>query len=270
MPSLKQNIRKITHGLLPYVWERICGVETAATPYYVYILKHGYARHLYTFREEYEAMKIDVMTDPAKGLRYVVTPAGRKLYFRRDMDEAAITRLYRSLLMEQDRRSPHLYFNGTDEVKGRNFADVGCAEGLIALEVADVARHLYLFECDERWIEALEATMEPWKDKVTIVRKFVGDTDGESFLRLDTMFPDPKSANLFVKMDIEGAERKAIEGARGILKHGRNEFAICAYHDDDTDVLPGMLDSLGCRYIRRKGYFRGRVRNVVLRGQGGR
>ena len=46
--------------------------------------------------------------------------------------------------------------------------DAGCAEGYTSLEVVEEVDHLYLFECDEAWIEALEATFALWREKVTI------------------------------------------------------------------------------------------------------
>jgi FkbM family methyltransferase len=42
----------------------------------------------------------------------------------------------------------------------------------------------------------------------------------------------------FIKMDIEGAEREAIEGAQETLKRFRPEMAICTYHlDDDPEAV---------------------------------
>ncbi len=40
----------------------------------------------------------------------------------------------------------------------------------------------------------------------------------------------------FIKMDIEGAEREALEGAQETIKRFRPEMAICTYHRDDDPL----------------------------------
>ena len=90
-----------------------------------------------------------------------------------DRDDGSISvdkieRMYRALVMEQDPRSPHRYLDCTDEAKGYTWVDAGCAEGYTSLEMVEEVDHLYLFECDEAWIEALEATFALWREKVTI------------------------------------------------------------------------------------------------------
>ena len=90
--------------------------------------------------------------------------------------------------MEQDRRSPHHYFNSVKEVTGKVFVDVGCAEGYSSLEIIEEAKHVYLFEQDEQWLEAIRATFEPWQDKVTIVQKYVSDHNSSREQTLDDFF----------------------------------------------------------------------------------
>ena len=109
--------------------------------------------------------------------------------------------------MEQDRRSPHHYFNSVKEVTGKVFVDVGCAEGYSSLEIIEEAKHVYLFEQDEQWLEAIRATFEPWQDKVTIVQKYVSDHNSSREQTLDDFFNNQTNEHLFLKMDIEGAER---------------------------------------------------------------
>ncbi len=264
MSSIKKQIRRFTRGWIPLMSEKIRGVETLRTPYLRYILNYGYDRHLFTFRHEYDNIDIKVHEDTGRDLLYVLTDSGRRLYFKRGMDRERVRRLYRTLLMEQDPRSPHRYFDALDVVNDKVFADIGCAEGFISLEIIDRVKHVCLFECDPMWIEALEATFEPWKDKVTIVRKFVGDADGGDYVTLDSYFKDRTASNLFLKMDIEGAERSAIAGGHRLFSSAGISYAVCAYHDDDTDVLPRLLDSLGCSYGKRTGYFRSKLRNVML------
>ncbi len=265
MSSIKKTVRRFTHGWLPYRFANIFNPSSPALPYYEYIMKHGYERHLFTFRDEYDRMDIQISHDSSNGLKYIITGKGRRLYFCRAMSDDKIIRLYRTLIMEQDIRSPHHYMDSPDEACGYTFVDVGCAEGIVALDVIDKVEHAYLFECDNAWAEALEVTFAPWKDKVSIIPKYVGNCDNDITVRLDTFFSDTNS-RLFIKMDIEGAESAALAGAKKILHRPDVEFAVCTYHNNDTITVPAILDKYGCIYTCRKGYFRGRLRNVVVRG----
>ena len=53
----------------------------------------------------------------------------------------------------------------------------------------------------------------------------------------------------FVKMDIEGAERNALQGARKTLIRFKPRMAICVYHrDDDPVVVPGIIQETRSDY----------------------
>lgn len=53
----------------------------------------------------------------------------------------------------------------------------------------------------------------------------------------------------FIKMDIEGAEVGALEGARHTIRHFRPRLAICLYHKwDDPVTIPRVLESFGVHY----------------------
>ncbi len=59
----------------------------------------------------------------------------------------------------------------------------------------------------------------------------------------------------FIKMDIEGAERHALEGARQTISQWRPRMAICIYHkDDDPEAIPAIVQAACPAYtvIRRK------------------
>lgn len=53
----------------------------------------------------------------------------------------------------------------------------------------------------------------------------------------------------FIKLDIEGAEREALAGAKETIKRYHPVLAICAYHlQDDLLVLPRLILKMGCNY----------------------
>ncbi len=159
----------------------------------------------------------------------------RKLYFADSIKNPYMVReIYNSLCMENDKQSPHRYFSTFCKFpRGGNVADVGAQEGMLGLNYISVIQKLYLFECDQSWIKALEATFEPYKEKISIIPKFVGDMNNDKFVKLDTYFAD-KDIH-FVKMDIEGWELKALNGSNNLLKRKNVTWAVCSYHNSDDE-----------------------------------
>lgn len=226
----------------------------------------------YLWTKEYDELPVAVCTDPENSLPFVMHH-GRRLYFHRDMIDKGVVPipvLYKSLLIEQDERSAHRYVDSYEELTDRVLLDVGGAEAIFTLDVIEYVRHAYIFECDERWIEALNATFAPWKDKVTVVRKYVSDTDDDDNVTLDTFFKDKPTDNIFLKMDIEGYERKALKGAKELLKNGKNiSGSVCIYHlHDDKTVIPALLNEAGNISMKVvPGYmiFGGEFRPAIIR-----
>lgn len=61
-------------------------------------------------------------------------------------------------------------------------------------------------------------------------------------IRLDDYLDEAPS---FIKMDIEGAEARAIRGAYNAIQAGMPQLAICAYHlIDDLRVLPRLITEI--------------------------
>ena len=200
----------------------------------------------YLWIREYYEKKREIRVSYLDELPYVEHEK-KKLFFPRDMSASQVVDVYVSLLIEQDKRSAHRYVEDYDELIGRVLLDIGCAEAIFTLQVIEKIRHAYLFEIEERWIEALNATFAPWNEKITIVKKYVGDIDDEQNVRLDTYFHDKPIDGLFLKMDIEGSERKALQGACDLLISAKDiRGAVCIYHrPDDPDIISRMLTKSG-------------------------
>jgi FkbM family methyltransferase len=76
------------------------------------------------------------------------------------------------------------------------------------------------------------------------------EADGTLVLPLDDLV---EALNLqrvdFIKMDIEGAERRALRGAQQTLKRFRPRMAICTYHQaDDPVVIPQIAKEADATY----------------------
>lgn len=99
-----------------------------------------------------------------------------------------------------------------EEFRGKTLLDIGSAEGFTALDTIEVTRFVYLFEYEDKWIEALQATFEPWKEKTMIVKKYISDHDDDVNAALDNFLKDKSRKDIFLKMDIEGAECMALQG----------------------------------------------------------
>lgn len=108
----------------------------------------------------------------------------------------------------------------------------------------------------------------------TGVLNFSGDTPGASIsanggevpaITLDEFCRSRNLAKVdFIKMDVEGAEDAALEGAAGIIKQHKPKMAISAYHRDfDTISLPARVLSIA-PYTFRLRHFSNREWETVL------
>lgn len=221
-----------------------------------YLRSHPITTFLSSFTEKYNAKDIQVFTDNDSQLKYVLHE-GKKLYFKRKWSVKRIQRAYNALLEEQDIASPHRYTEGNFNVLDNDvLLDIGAAEGNFSLSVIEKVQHVYLFETDEEWIEAMKKTFEPWKNKVSIINKFVGNKDTDTCITLDSFFPNKSSVN-FIKADVEGAERDLLYGAKRLITENKYlKIALCAYHrQDDEMVLSNILQEHGFNISFSKGYM---------------
>ena len=198
----------------------------------------------YPFIKEYHYRIVNVLWDKTKSLYYVYHNK-KKLYFRKGLSKTGIRNLYNELCLEQDVRSPHSYFAFSIRYRPTDIAvDIGAAEGIWALDIVENVREIYLFECEADWIEALQATFEPWKDKVNIVNKYVSDFTDKKNTTLDDYF---YSKNLFpdiIKADIEGAEVVCMKGASKLLTHPIRHILLCTYHNySDFTILSEIMEN---------------------------
>lgn len=146
--------------------------------------------------------------------------------------------------------------------------DIGAAEGIFALDTIDLTKEVYLFEYEDFWKEPLEATFSPWREKVHIVKKYVGDNDLGVNISLNTFCKEKDTSDYFIKMDIEGAEMQALKGAEQILMYSKPRLAICTYHrQNDAKEISSYLIGLGYSLSFTKGYilWENSLRKVLVR-----
>ncbi|MBR1647333.1 MAG: FkbM family methyltransferase [Selenomonadaceae bacterium] len=183
----------------------------------------------------------------------------RKMFFPRDFEFTEINgeKFVINLTREQEPTSPHLYIKGEHKINpGDIIIDAGVCEGNFALKYVDICSKMYLFECEPRWVEVLEQTFRDYRDKVTIIPKFLSDVTDDKNITLDDALPDFRGQNIFIKMDIEGAEPKALRGAKRILTNNRVKASVCAYHNaDDCIRIKGIFRKYGYEVSTSNGWM---------------
>jgi hypothetical protein len=129
-----------------------------------------------------------------------------------------------------------------------------------------------LFECDDAWIAALNATFAPWRSKVSIIKKRVGDTNDSENITIDEFLQGKNTGNIFLKMDVEGYERNVLEGARQTLSGNGISIncAICTYHKSgDAEEISAMLseNSFESQFTEGFLFFEKELRKAVVRSK---
>lgn len=207
-----------------------------------YISSHPLTTFFGVFQEKYLADKVKVYTDHTNGLPYVITDS-KKLYFKRSHNKRTVQLMFNSLIIEQDDHSPHCYTdNDFQVINDEILADIGCAEGYFSLINIEKSKKVYLFEHDTEWIEALEATFTPWKDKIRIIPKFVSDKNNSNEISLDNYFMEIDEKPSFYKIDVEGAEASVLKGMKVLLREPV-KVALCTYHNHhDYDIFSRFFE----------------------------
>ncbi|MBR5422073.1 MAG: FkbM family methyltransferase [Lachnospiraceae bacterium] len=210
----------------------------------------------YDFVEDYLSLGCVVSLDEDCGMSYVIHK-GKRMYFPAKMNEREIADYYNVILAEQDERSPHCYrMDGYNVKKGDVLVDVGGAEGFFTLYNIDIITKAYVFDADPDWFRAMEKTFAPYADKVELHFGYVGGVaDGGQNITLDEVLAGVKVN--YIKMDIEGYEKEALNGAKALLERSDDlRCAICAYHcEEDEKEIPELLGRMGMETAHSRGYM---------------
>lgn len=223
----------------------------------------------YYWTKDYPVSSIHVEYDAELGMFYYMYNSHR-MYIKRHMDDLYMVEIpmaeelkaqtyVQTLIVEQDPRSPHYYWKNED-FNGKTFIDLGAAEGNFSLRVIDQCKKAIMVEYDQEWIEALNVTFRDYKDKVTIIPKFIGNTNDDQNITLDQLFkisgitPDD---DIVIKMDIEGAEEEVLESAKNMMKSYSNVTILaCTYHHSlGYENIKGILEDMGFHVSVSEGYL---------------
>lgn len=176
----------------------------------------------------------------------------RKIYYRDDLKDEKIIHMFGGLLKEQAENSPHKYL--TEEIRNQNWdliVDIGASEGIFGIGMIDKCENMILIETIDEWKACLKNTFEPWKEKVSIISAYVDEKDEEPKdgvprkISLNTLLKGYEDKKVLIKMDIEGAETRAIKGGLDAIKKCNDcRLLVCVYHyqneeQDVNDILKG-------------------------------
>ncbi len=207
-------------------------------------------------KNEYPGDMFDICRDEDKGLLYSYWK-GKKIYLMSAIQNELVAKEYLcNLCREQDENSPHSY---NMEQLGLNSQDVvidgGAAEGFFSLQIIDKVKKIYLIEGDERWLEALKYTFQPYSHKVVIVPKWLGSKNDENMISIDQINKEEKVT--LVKLDIEGAESDAVQGGEKTFSSAQKMQVIaCTYHTtEDAEKFLEYFNSKGFHTELSKGYL---------------
>ncbi|HET9570022.1 MAG TPA: FkbM family methyltransferase [Bacteroidales bacterium] len=199
---------------------------------------------------------MEVFKDASKDLFYVLQN-GKKLYYSRHYTTMeAVQNSYCSLVAEQNPDSPHLYLKEGFQVNEGDFVvDLGAAEGNFSLDIVEKAGKIIIVEAENHWIEALNATFEPWQDKVEIIHKYISNINNDRCATLQSLVGNHPID--FLKLDVEGAEGDILNSSSDLLLRKQiRKLAVCTYHrKDDEKQFKLLFNKYDYEIVQTPGYM---------------
>ena len=226
-----------------------------------YVKEKGPRMYCYEEAERKHYAPEDVFYDEKASLYYAFW-CGKKMYFKRSIDsKEKVLGYLNTSFWEQSPNSPHCYLSNTFTVENNGvILDVGAAEGNFTLSIIERIKKAYLFECEPEWIEALKYTFADYRDKICIIPKYISNNNSQSEMTIDAFCSEYGIQKIdMVKMDIEGAEIKALKGARTAINKGIiKKCAVCVYHNvGDAEKIEKILSNY------RKEYAEGYIMSAI-------
>ena len=184
-------------------------------------------------------------------------------------------------------RQKEQYFEDFLDLKPNDevFVDVGGFDGFTSLEFIRRCPHyrgVYFFEPGLKNMEIAKSRLGDYanihflqtglSNKKDTVRFAIGgsssaiSTDGEAEIKVDALDNMLEDTVTFIKMDIEGAEGMAIEGARKTIATSHPRLAICVYHkaDDMWKIAEQVLSIRDDYRIYLRHYTEGVTETVMF------
>lgn len=158
-------------------------------------------------------------------------------------------------------------------VEDEIFVDCGCFDGETSKNFVNwcdgTYQHIYAFEPDANHLEECKAALAQEKADFYDLGVWSGQnelhfsvappetgsscisTTGEVIIRVDSLdHLLAKEKITFIKMDVEGSELEALQGAKNIIQTYHPKLAICIYHKpEDIYEIPGLLLSYYDDYV---------------------
>ncbi|MCU0350597.1 MAG: FkbM family methyltransferase [Flavobacterium sp.] len=181
-----------------------------------------------------------------------------------------INRIYQVVAETFDTKDWHFYQKKHTEIKkGERLLDIGAAEGLFALAVAEKCEKIVMVEPSSSFVKALQQTFIKHSNKVEIVQAAVGDFCGEvpfeessldgslylsetstNFVEIKTVDAIVGNQNItYLKADVEGFEQQVIAGATQTIKRCKPKIAITCYHkQNNADEMIAAIKAIVPEY----------------------
>lgn len=223
-----------------------------------------------------------------KGEHYLVSfkNVPNKLFWPLEFDPKSI---YQITSETFDSNDWHYYRKDKTKIEeGEVLLDIGTAEGLFPLVVANKCQKIFLVEPSKLFINCLEKTFKPFKNKVILYNVAVGNMDGEidfsedslsgkigegksdnlnkiRITRIDTLIPKEERIT-YLKADIEGFEYEMLKGDENTIKRNKTKIAITTYHKENNaeDIINLILSYVPEYKYYVKGIFEHGPKPVMI------